>query len=124
LTADGAGKAQVTPPRKFLGNVRGGAVRLARDSAAMAVGEGIETSLSYLQLTGIPTWAALSSNGLMAVELPERCIVVDILVDRDRAGERAAQVAGERFTREGRTVNLVQPNVGNDLNDALRETIP
>jgi len=121
LRTDGEGKAQVSSARKFLGSVRTGAVRLAAAGPELAVGEGIETSAAFQQLTGTPTWAALSSSGLISVELPPLPLAatVFILVDRDAAGEQAAQVAGERFSREGRTVNLVRPNVGNDLNDAL-----
>jgi putative DNA primase/helicase len=123
LREDGTGKAGVVNPRKFLGNVRGGAVRLAAAQCVLALSEGIETGLSYMQLTGTATWCALSSDGLMAVQIPESVIVVDMLVDLDPAGEQAAQVAGERFSREGRHVNLIRSNSGNDLNDALRERL-
>jgi hypothetical protein len=123
LRKDGTGKAGVVNPRKWLGNCRGGAVRLAAAQSVLALSEGLETGLSYMQLTGTATWCALSSDGLKVVQIPESVIVVDILVDLDPAGEQAAQVSGERFTREGRHVNLVRPNTGNDLNDALRESL-
>lgn len=123
LRADGEDKAQVTSPRKFLGSVRGGAVRLAASGPEIAVGEGLETCLAYLQMTGTPTWAALSSSGLMTVELPALPMAasVFILVDLDPAGEQAAQVAATRFTGEGRRVNLVRPTIGRDINDVLRK---
>ena len=121
LRADGEGKAQVSSPRKMLGSVRGGAVRLAAPGPELAIGEGIETSLSFQQITGTPTWAALSASGLMTVELPSLpfAATVFILVDLDPAGEEAAQVAARQFDHEGRRVNLVRPNTGKDLNDAL-----
>jgi hypothetical protein len=121
LRADGGDKAQVAHPRKWLGTCRGGAVRLARDGRVLAVGEGLETCLSYMQLTGTPTWCALSSSGLMVVQIPQSVVVVDIVVDLDSAGEQAAQVAAARFAREGRHVNLIRPNTGNDLNDVLQK---
>jgi hypothetical protein len=122
LREDGEGKAGVSNPRKFVGNVRGGAVRLAAAGPELAVGEGLETALSYQQLTGTPTWSALSSRGLMSVVLPPLPLAatVHILVDLDPAGEQAAEVAAQRFTAEGRRVRLVLPNVGKDINDVVR----
>jgi Toprim domain len=86
-----------------------------RPTPELAVGEGIETCLAYVQVTGIPAWAALSSSGLMAVTLPPLPMAetVNILVDLDPAGEQAALVAAQRFDAEGRRVNLVRPNIGN-----------
>jgi putative DNA primase/helicase len=126
LRADGEGKAQVSSPRKMLGSVRGGAVRLAAAGPEIAVGEGIETGLSYQQITGTPTWAALSSAGLMAVSLPPPPMAetVNILVDLDPAGEQAAEVAARRFDGEGRRVNLVRPTSGKDINDLVKEAAP
>ena len=46
LMQDGSGKAQVEPPKAMLGNVSGGAVRLAKASGPLVVAEGIETALS------------------------------------------------------------------------------
>jgi hypothetical protein len=62
LAVDGSAKASLDPPRIFTGAVKGGAVRLARLDPALelVVGEGIETVLSVMQVTGLPGWAALS----------------------------------------------------------------
>jgi putative DNA primase/helicase len=123
LRGDGATKAPVSNPRKMLGKVRGGAVRLAAAEVEMAIGEGIETCLSYHRATGIPTWAALSAEGIKAVGLPALPLaaVVHLLVDRDPAGEGACRIAAERLTREGRRIKLCRPVCGKDFNDALNE---
>lgn len=63
LKSDGSGKADVSPNKKMLGPVIGGAVALAEPKEILAVGEGIETCLSFQQATGVPTWAALSTSG-------------------------------------------------------------
>jgi hypothetical protein len=62
LAVDGSAKASLDPPRIFTGAVKGGAVRLARLDPALelVIGEGIETVLSVMQVTGLPGWAALS----------------------------------------------------------------
>jgi len=66
LAADGSGKANVEPDKASLGPVRGGAVRFGAPSAdkLLAVGEGIETTLSVVIACGLPGWAALSEGGM------------------------------------------------------------
>jgi hypothetical protein len=121
LRADGAGKAQVTSPRKMLGSVRSGAVRLAAVHSSLALGEGLETCLAYMQLTGTPTWSVLSAAGFRFVILPALPLAstVFLLVDLDPAGEEATTIAANRFAREGRAVKLVRPTIGKDIADAM-----
>jgi putative DNA primase/helicase len=125
LGSNGAEKAPVPHPKKMLGKVAGGAVRLAAAEAQLAVGEGIETCLSFQRATGIATWAALSTSGMTMIVLPPAPIAttVYLLVDLDPAGEEAAQIAASRLTREGRAIKLARPITGKDFNDALRGTL-
>jgi len=126
LRADGAGKAPVTKPRKMLGRYMTGAIRFAAAGPEMAIGEGIETTLSYMQATGIPSWAAICTSGMRAIVLPPlpAAAVVHLLVDLDPAGEQAAHAAAGRLDREGRKVKLARPVVGKDFNDVLlREAV-
>ena len=123
LRDDGEGKADVKPDKAMLGPCTGGAVRFAKPQERLAVGEGIETCLSFSQNTGLPVWAALSTAGLRNLILPEAARAVVIAADRDAtgAGERAANEAGERWHGEGRTVEVVLPPDGfKDFNDAAR----
>ena len=73
LARDGGGKAPVDPQKMMLGPCRGGAVRLADPGDVLMVGEGIETCLAAMQATGHPAWAALSTSGLRALDLPKTC---------------------------------------------------
>ena len=93
LRGDGADKALVSKPRKMLGRHVGGAVRLAAANSEIAIGEGIETCLSFQQARRIPSWAALSSGGLSAIVLPPLPLAetVSLLVDIDEAGECVTQ---------------------------------
>jgi hypothetical protein len=106
------GKAPVPEPKKMLGPCSGGAVRLASAASEMAVGEGIETCLSFQQETGISTWVALSAPGLRAVALPPlpMAATIYIVADNDQAGEAAALSAASRFYRQGRAVKIVRPS--------------
>ena len=55
LRHDGGGKAELDPVKMSLGLCKGGAVPLAPAGRLLAVTEGIETGLSYMQVTGVPT---------------------------------------------------------------------
>ena len=72
LARDGAGKAPVAPQKMTLGPCGRGAVRLAKGTGKLMVGEGIETCLAAMQATGLPAWAALSTSGLWTLQLPPR----------------------------------------------------
>jgi putative DNA primase/helicase len=119
LARDGNGKAAVDTPRMTLGPCRRGAVRLAEATDKLMVGEGIETVLAAMQATGRPAWAALSTGGLRALDLPPHVKEVIILADADRPGEEAAQYAATRWVREGRRVRIARPPQGRDFNDLL-----
>jgi DNA polymerase I-like protein with 3'-5' exonuclease and polymerase domains len=121
LARDGAGKAPVDPEKMMLGPCRGGVVRLAAacPSGVLLAGEGIETCLSAMQATGHPAWAALSTSGLRALELPADVRDVIVLADSDDAGEATARDCAWRWKREGRRVRIARPPQGMDFNDML-----
>ena len=124
LARDGRGKAPVDPQKMMLGPCRGGAVRLADPGDVLMVGEGIETSLAAMQATGHPAWAALSTSGLRALDLPEDVRDVIVLADGDDAGEAAARDCAWRWKREGRRVRIARPPQGMDFNDMLMDRAP
>jgi putative DNA primase/helicase len=121
LARDGSGKAPVDPQKMMLGPCRGGVVRLADagNSDVLMVGEGIETCLAAMQATGHPTWAALSTSGLRALELPEDVRDVVVLADGDAGGEAAARDCAWRWKRQGRRVRIARPPQGMDFNEML-----
>ncbi len=124
LARDGAGKAPVVPQKMMLGPCRGGAVRLGAVHDVLMVGEGIETCLAAMQATGHPAWAALSTSGLRALDLPEQVREVIVLADGDDPGEAAAREAALRWKREGRFVRVARPPRGCDFNDLLVGNAP
>jgi hypothetical protein len=132
LAPDGRGKYPFVDPamqRESRGVLRSGAVRLAPHDPQRELisGEGIESVLSCMQMFGRPGLAALSTTGLIALELPSDIRHVAIAVDRDLngAGQKAALIAYERWIAEGRKVDLLLPsNPGFDFNDELRARTP
>ena len=124
LEGNGEGKAKVEPAKMTLGPVGGGAVRLAAAGERLGVAEGIETSLSAQQATGIPTWAALSAGGIENLVLPDLPLASQVIIfaDHDRCGLEAADKAASLWTVQGRLVRIVKPPLpGQDFNDLLME---
>ena len=127
LKLDGTGKADLPKQlqRETCGPIGGGAVRLAmpRDGEELSLAEGIESTLSAMELFGQPGWAALSAPGLAAVELPSwlRSVLICADYDDNAVGLEAALAAKERLLAEGRAVRLRWPcQVGADFNNVLR----
>lgn len=118
LRKDGQVKAPVSGNKMMLGKCAGGAVRLAKATAKLAIAEGIETALSVQQGAEIATWACLSTSGLKAVLLPPEVREVVICADNDEPGEQAARNAAQRFLREGRSCKIARP-IRKDFNDDL-----
>ena len=108
LARDGSGKAPVEPQKMMLGGCRGGAIRLGESGVPLLIAEGIETALSGMQMSGHPGWAALSTSGLRALDLPEDARDVIILADGDDAGEAAALSCGRRWKQENRRVRIAR----------------
>jgi hypothetical protein len=124
LAYNGLGKAPVCPSKMMLGPCRGGAVRLARPAEPLMVGEGIETCLAAMLATGNPAWAALSTSGLRALDLPNDLRDIIVLADGDDPGDAAARDCAWRWKREGRRVRIARPPQGMDFNDLLMNRAP
>ena len=97
LLDDGSGKAPAG--KKMLDAVAGGSVRLAPlpGDGRLGIAEGIETALSAQAIFGIPTWAALSADGVRRWEWPAGIAHVTIFADAGEAGIQAAAALAERL---------------------------
>jgi putative DNA primase/helicase len=105
-----------------LGDCRGGAVRLveALDGDHVAVAEGVEDALAFMQLAKIPTWAGCSTSGVAGMVLPPRFRRVTVVADADEPGMKAARKLASRIKAEGRAVRIIRPPTGcKDANAAL-----
>ena len=106
-------------PKLMLGHCIGGGVKLREATDTVLIGEGIETCLSAMQVTKIPAWAALSTSGMKALQLPTSITTVYVLADGDDTGEAAASSCAKRWSAEGRIVRIARPPRGYDFNDIL-----
>jgi hypothetical protein len=134
LKSDGSGKDDTIPggARRMLGSPTGAVCKLSRDedvTTALGIGEGIETTLSLLQLPechGISVWACLSSTNLAAFRVLAGIEVLWIAVDKEASGEgeRAARQCAERWNAAGAECVLVRVKTSDpkgDLNDVIHE---
>ncbi len=119
LSPDGK-KAPVKPSKKTLGSFRGGIIQLAEPLDMLALAEGLETALSVQQLSGLPTWASVSSANMKNIRPSASVKTVYIFADHDPAGIKAADQTAAILAREGFHVAMaVSPVPGSDFNDIL-----
>jgi putative DNA primase/helicase len=136
LTSDGR-KANVPKPKKFwpcttvvdgvttATTMNGAACRLDKPTDELVVVEGVETGMGARLTSGLPVWAALSSNGVASLVIPGSVRMVVIAADRDADGKglKAAEVLAQRLLREDRTrtVKVIAPTTtGRDWADGLK----
>lgn len=119
LARDGLGKATIDSPKRSLGALAEGAVRLGEPRFTLGIAEGIETGLSAMQLFAVPVWCALGNN-LARPALPSIIRSVVIFADRGEAGEAAAKKAAIAVRSAGRKVAVKFPAIGKDFNDELK----
>lgn len=123
LKQDGSGKAEIIPNKKILGKSKGEAVRLSPVGKKLILAEGIETALSVYLATNIPTWATLSTSGLINTRPPPLEITQEIIIaaDGDIAGKKAAYESADRLISQGYRVFIAQAPEGKDFNDLILE---
>jgi putative DNA primase/helicase len=119
LHPDGDGKARVANPRKTVGALGRGAVRLCPVGETLGIAEGLETALAARLIYGLPVWACLGAGRMQNVCIPADVQRVIIFADRDGPGRQAAFKAAERL-RQSVNVSVRFPPEGcGDWNDAL-----
>lgn len=116
LSTHGTAKAVVATPRRVIGKLIGGAVRLHDLNQEMAVGEGVETMLSASHRLGAPAWAALTADNLSRFITPEVMRRLVVVVDNDPAGRRAAEILREQAPKQVQVETASAPEAFNDFN--------
>lgn len=120
-----ATKAAFFKPKRALGQLGAGAVRLAAPvECRLGLAEGSESALSAQTLFGIPCWATLGNERFGIVAVPERVTELHLFVDGDKGGDLALKRGMEAYSRPGRTIIPHKPDrPDNDWNDELRELL-
>lgn len=115
--------------RRTLGN-GGGVVKLFPAGKILVAGEGVETvaaAATRVKRWGAllqPAWSAISAQGLRKLPVLPGVERLILLIDHDLngAGQAAATVCAERWSRAGReVVRLMPKRPGADFNDLIME---
>ena len=123
LDPRGDRKAQVSDPRKTLGPFNGGALRLGPAGPELGIAEGCETGVSAMRLHEVPVWCACGAR-LSAIDLPPEVTTVHVFADNGLPGKDAAERAADRYTHEGRRVEIrYPPPAFGDWNDVARAQV-
>ena len=121
LAHESPAKAEVDDPRRTLGHIAGGAIRIGDTEDIIAVGEGLETMLSLR--TAFPHLPIAATTGTKILDgwtpAPRHRRIL-IASDSDDAGRTAAEALAARLRAENLAVAVAIPADG-DWNDALRQ---
>ena len=122
LDAPNAKLAGFDRPKRALGSLGCGAVRLAPPAAGrLGLAEGIESALSATQMFGVPRWATLGNERFGLVAIPESVRELHLFIDNDRGGELANQRALKAYSASCRVIQSRAPaSAGFDWNDELK----
>lgn len=120
-------KAAIAPVKAMLGWVAGGSVHLTNiASNRLIICEGIETGLSLnCGMLSKPAniWAALSTSGMKAINLPDQAGELIVAFDGDKAGLEAGKALIDKARGVGWTIKTATPPQGQDFNDVLRALV-
>jgi putative DNA primase/helicase len=120
LDPSGERKAQVPIPRRTFGALGNGAVRLAAAGDVLGLAEGVESALSAMQLSGVPTWACLGASRMHRVAVPESILELHVFADNDGPGRDAGERTCAAHQPHRRVVLRRPPDHLKDWNDFLR----
>ncbi len=110
LDSSGRRNGRCRLSRKTIGVVPPGAyVALAEIEAHMVVGEGVATTLSAMEIFGLPGRALLGARNLPNLTVPDGVDEVTIAADRGLAGEGAALALAKRLSERDVQVHLHLP---------------
>lgn len=109
--------------RRMLGRVKGAAIKLdANENVTMGlhIGEGVETSIAAMLAGYRPTWAVGSASGIRKFPLLPGIDAITVLAERNDGGANEGAIAELQERWAGREVLVIEPLIGDDINDAWR----
>ena len=122
LAHEANAKAAVGQPKKALGKLAGGAIRLREPSTGtLALAEGIETALAVMEATGTATWSTVGAENLKGVGVPAGVTIVEFWADHDanEVGQKAAEKAAAALHALGHAVFVLIPPEPGDWLDVF-----
>jgi Toprim domain-containing protein len=107
--------------RRMLGIAKGAAIKFDPEpSTTLTIGEGVETVLAAREAGFTPAWALGSSGAVHRFPVLPKVRELTLLLENDDTSRRDVNHCAVRYLDADRMVNVVQPNIGSDFNDAWR----
>ncbi len=108
--------------RRFFGRVGKGAIKFASATDILNIGEGIESTLSGAAMGHAPAWAVGSASGIARFPVVAGVTSLYIFGEKGDGGANAKAVKKLTtcWSHSGADIYIVEPQTGNDLNDAWR----
>jgi hypothetical protein len=113
--------------RRFFGHVGAGAIKFSGFTDTLSIGEGIESTLSGAVLGYSPAWALGSASAIARFPVVAGVTTLRIFGEKGDNGANAKAVKQlvTRWQHSGADIYVIDPKIGNDLNDALMsESLP
>ncbi len=110
--------------RRYTGVAAGAAIKLTPDedvTHGLAIGEGLETCMSAMALGIKPCWATGSSGGIARFPALPGIEALTVLGEAGAAFYKALVEVSARWLAAGREIAVLEPTVGSDMNNSLRE---
>jgi putative DNA primase/helicase len=120
LDQRGERKAAVAVPRRTVGAIGCGAVRLAAAADVLGLSEGWEKALAAMQLFGVPCWASLGAGRMHRVRVPDNVQELHIFADNDEPGRAGAERTAHEH-RHRRVLLRFPPEGFKDWDDVTRD---
>jgi hypothetical protein len=116
-------KAPLPTPKKTLGLMGDGAVRLAPARRILGIAEGIESGLSAMQYWSLPVWVSCGAWRMDRLWVPDIVEKIIIFGDNGEAGHEAAHKAALAYHARGLQCDIeFPPEEFADWNDVLTGT--
>jgi DNA primase len=115
--------ARLQKPKRNVGVIKGGALRLGPEGPEIIVCEGPEDGLTLAQtMPSTPVCVSLGSGNMAAMILPPGVKRILVAGDNNQAGRMAARLACDAFRSQGRQATPIFPDANyEDFNDQLRD---
>jgi hypothetical protein len=104
-------------PRRVIGRLLGGAIRLHQAKDTLLIGEGMETTASASTALDAPGWALLSAHNMARFAPPASVARLVVASDNDAAGAEAFERLQRRLGRNVDIARATPPAGFNDWND-------
>jgi putative DNA primase/helicase len=109
--------------RRMLGTAA--AIKLdahATISTELTIGEGVETALAARMMGLGPVWSLGSSGAVGRFPVLKGLTRISILEENDPRSRQDVETCARRYLTARKSVTIHKPNIGKDMNDALRAT--